>query len=301
LDAPPFSGPNGQQLGDFPIVDSQDKRILVGSVKRTTLLRIAKAYRALEKQGRPIENPGFAKSVDLSKYQYYDTVTSSSYSTAEKKSPPPKRSLKDIYIAESESKDTGRDRPSDNSEKGLLEDEKEATEGTLEEKNVEGKDRLLPGNEVVSQEMQDSVGEVVTPEEHAAPVLGDENAAAYDIGHEQLCFSGLHQELLQNLSMYMTADGKVHHLEGGKNDGDNQDDAHVSMPESRYMLHGCTIRVDPAPFAVVELTPVSKIHFLFAIAAFAQIFVTREGKLVGTILKEDLTNEERLYNKTLGR
>eukprot|EP01138_Halocafeteria_seosinensis_P009944 gb/GECG01010156.1/.p1 GENE.gb/GECG01010156.1/~~gb/GECG01010156.1/.p1 ORF type:complete len:904 (+),score=81.96 gb/GECG01010156.1/:1-2712(+) len=279
LSLTPLSGPSGQQLGDFPIVDSPQNRILVGSVKRTTLARIAEAYRAQAKQGALVEHSGLAKSVNLASYQYYDTVTSSN-SLAKSKSPTPKRSLRNVYDAASGSASTERHRPSDSSntsEKGLLEDEKvdDVSQELLPSENA-GQERMEGAleDESVKEELQDNVGVDINSPESDIQVSQTGEGAAYDIGAEQLRFSGLHQELLRSLSMYMTADGKVHHLEGNAAEGIDNDEAHVSVPESRYTLHGCTIRVDPAPFAVVELTPVTKIHFLFAIAT-KSVYITR--------------------------
>jgi len=49
-----------------------------------------------------------------------------------------------------------------------------------------------------------------------------------------------------------------------------------------------SIYVDPAPFSVSVFTPLTKVHYLFAICLFAQMTVTREGRLCGIILKDDL-------------
>ena len=45
---------------------------------------------------------------------------------------------------------------------------------------------------------------------------------------------------------------------------------------------------------VAELTPLPKVHFLFATCQFSQVSVTRQGRLVGVILKGDLTDPHRL-------
>lgn len=50
------------------------------------------------------------------------------------------------------------------------------------------------------------------------------------------------------------------------------------------------IPFDPAPLQLSEQLPVPKIHFLFAICLFSQMFVTRDGRLLGVVLKEDLTD-----------
>jgi hypothetical protein len=48
------------------------------------------------------------------------------------------------------------------------------------------------------------------------------------------------------------------------------------------------VSIDPAPFQVSELMPLPKIHFLFAICLFSHMFVTRNGRLRGVIMKDDI-------------
>lgn len=255
LEMEPFSGGTGQLLGDFPIVDSAEKRILVGTVKRTTLVRVLQSFQEHVKstEENEEEHTGLAKTLDSSSYQYYDTVISSSIGRSRSKNNSTRPSVSAVYNSvASATSESGRTRQSDDStssQQGLL------------------------GNE----EKQD-------------PAEGLPITNLY----EQLSFSGLHAELLRSLSMSMNADGRIYYWDDNDEDDSDNDDAHIKVPECQKPW---TIRVNPAPFSVAELTPLSKIHFLFAIATFAQIFVIREGKLVGTILKEDLTNEERLVAK----
>lgn len=59
--------------------------------------------------------------------------------------------------------------------------------------------------------------------------------------------------------------------------------------------------VDPAPFQLGELTPLTKVHFYFAICQFNQAFITKAGRLVGMLLKQDLSDEKRLSAERLNR
>ena len=45
---------------------------------------------------------------------------------------------------------------------------------------------------------------------------------------------------------------------------------------------------------LAELTPLPKVHFLFATCQFAQVSVTHQGRLVGVILKADLSDPHRM-------
>jgi hypothetical protein len=60
------------------------------------------------------------------------------------------------------------------------------------------------------------------------------------------------------------------------------------------------LRVDPAPFALSEHTPLTRVHFLFAICLFAEVLVvSNAGWLVGVIVKSDLTDPRRLSRDRL--
>ena len=48
------------------------------------------------------------------------------------------------------------------------------------------------------------------------------------------------------------------------------------------------VKLDPAPFSVFETTPLTKVHFIFAITSWPTIFVTCDGKLKGVIGKKDI-------------
>lgn len=47
---------------------------------------------------------------------------------------------------------------------------------------------------------------------------------------------------------------------------------------------------------MTESTPLPRIHYLFAICLFSELFVTAEGSLAGIILKDDLAQSKRLRN-----
>lgn len=59
----------------------------------------------------------------------------------------------------------------------------------------------------------------------------------------------------------------------------------------------------PSPvLQLTELTPLTKVHFLFATCQFAQAFITRhDGRLAGILLKEDFSAEGRLVDARLRR
>lgn len=65
---------------------------------------------------------------------------------------------------------------------------------------------------------------------------------------------------------------------------------------SRGVVARDELPVDPAPFAISELTPLARVHFLFAVCQFGQVLVTRGGKLVGLLTKADLGDAERLLH-----
>lgn len=54
------------------------------------------------------------------------------------------------------------------------------------------------------------------------------------------------------------------------------------------------VRLDPAPFQMSQYTALTKLHFMFAICLFAQVFITHEGKYMGVVLKSDMSNPRRL-------
>jgi hypothetical protein len=49
-----------------------------------------------------------------------------------------------------------------------------------------------------------------------------------------------------------------------------------------------TMVVDPAPFQVTHLTPLSTVHYLFAICLIPQAFVLEHGRLIGILTKNML-------------
>lgn len=69
-----------------------------------------------------------------------------------------------------------------------------------------------------------------------------------------------------------------------------------AAPRSGRARESDCIVVDAAPFAVTEATPLPRIHYLFAICLFSELFVTAEGALAGIILKDDLAQSKRLRN-----
>jgi len=51
--------------------------------------------------------------------------------------------------------------------------------------------------------------------------------------------------------------------------------------------------VDLCPYTVLETSPLSKVHFMFAVMGLSHVWVVREGRLVGLVAKEDLMNMEK--------
>lgn len=55
------------------------------------------------------------------------------------------------------------------------------------------------------------------------------------------------------------------------------------------------VAVDPAPLTVSDASPLSRVHYLFAVCLFPEILcMSTEGKLSGVILKNDLSHSRRL-------
>lgn len=52
--------------------------------------------------------------------------------------------------------------------------------------------------------------------------------------------------------------------------------------------------IDNAPFTVMEMTALSKIHFLFTMLNLSQLFVIRKGVLIGIITKNDFLKKKRM-------
>jgi chloride channel 2 len=75
----------------------------------------------------------------------------------------------------------------------------------------------------------------------------------------------------------------------------NNTAAAAAMPWPPPGLAGC--RVDPAPFQLSELTPLPKLHYMLAIGLFSEVWVTRDGRLQGVILKDDLSDTSRLQGR----
>ena len=58
------------------------------------------------------------------------------------------------------------------------------------------------------------------------------------------------------------------------------------------------VAVDPAPFTVSEATPLSRVHYLFAVCLFPELLcVSTEGRFSGCILKNDLASNKRLHQQ----
>jgi len=51
--------------------------------------------------------------------------------------------------------------------------------------------------------------------------------------------------------------------------------------------------VDLCPYTVQETSPLSKVHFMFAVMGLSHVWVVREGRLTGLVAKEDLMNMEK--------
>jgi hypothetical protein len=54
------------------------------------------------------------------------------------------------------------------------------------------------------------------------------------------------------------------------------------------------LEIDRAPFTVMEMTSLSKIHFLFTMLNLSQLFVIRKGVLIGIITKNDFLKKKRM-------
>jgi hypothetical protein len=59
------------------------------------------------------------------------------------------------------------------------------------------------------------------------------------------------------------------------------------------------VHVDPAPFLVAAATPMPKVHYLLCVCLFAELFVTRDGRLAGVIVKDDLGDGRRVSRERL--
>ena len=46
---------------------------------------------------------------------------------------------------------------------------------------------------------------------------------------------------------------------------------------------------EDSPFAINESTPLAKVHFLFIMLSFNQIYILRKGQLVGMISRENFS------------
>jgi hypothetical protein len=59
------------------------------------------------------------------------------------------------------------------------------------------------------------------------------------------------------------------------------------------------VRADPAPFLVAAATPMPKVHYLLCVCLFSELFVTRDGRLAGVIIKDDLGDGRRVSRERL--
>jgi hypothetical protein len=50
------------------------------------------------------------------------------------------------------------------------------------------------------------------------------------------------------------------------------------------------VPMDPAPFQIHVMTPLTKAHFLFSMLGLSHAWVVSEGRLVGVLTKKDLIN-----------
>lgn len=64
--------------------------------------------------------------------------------------------------------------------------------------------------------------------------------------------------------------------------------AGVADQRARLPRHLPRVRVDAAPFEVSDQTPVPKVHLLLVMCLASQLHVTRDGRLCGVVLREDL-------------
>ncbi|KNC74712.1 hypothetical protein SARC_12749 [Sphaeroforma arctica JP610] len=51
--------------------------------------------------------------------------------------------------------------------------------------------------------------------------------------------------------------------------------------------------IDPSPFQVVHLSPLSEVHFMFIMLRCSHLFVTRFGRLIGYIMLKDLMHNDQ--------
>lgn len=58
-------------------------------------------------------------------------------------------------------------------------------------------------------------------------------------------------------------------------------------------VEGDNTGVDLCPYTVMETSPLSKVHFMFAVMGLSHVWVLREGRLMGMVAKEDLMNMEK--------
>jgi hypothetical protein len=50
------------------------------------------------------------------------------------------------------------------------------------------------------------------------------------------------------------------------------------------------VPMDPAPFQIHVMTPLTKAHFLFSMLGLSHAWIVSEGRLVGVLTKKDLIN-----------
>uniref|UniRef100_A0A6B2KYD2 Chloride channel protein n=1 Tax=Arcella intermedia TaxID=1963864 RepID=A0A6B2KYD2_9EUKA len=88
-----------------------------------------------------------------------------------------------------------------------------------------------------------------------------------------------------NLAKYLASHGTAGHeeLQGP-----------VALDPERFIEgEGDNSGVDLCPYTVMETSPLSKVHFMFAVMGLSHIWVVREGRLMGLVAKENLMNMEK--------
>jgi hypothetical protein len=75
--------------------------------------------------------------------------------------------------------------------------------------------------------------------------------------------------------------------------GQTEDTVIPTVDGSKPTTEGDNTGVDLCPYTVLETSPLSKVHFMFAVMGLSHVWVVREGRLEGLVTKEDLMNMEK--------
>jgi H+/Cl- antiporter ClcA len=140
-------------------------------------------------------------------------------------------------------------------------------------------------------------------------VLGDEPLSSLELPEDflnaKLCFRGLPHHLLSRPSMHYSRNA------GGAaatsttapavdtttavSSSSSSASSGAAPLRSEAISSDSLVCVDAAPFTVSDATPLSRVHYLFAVILLPEIIcVSTEGKFSGVILKNDLSHSKRL-------